>query len=98
MLGFSPFQALQRAPTIRRYPTLIAFCRQIYEEVTDEVIDIYNRCLAETYARARRDLEEFRLSAATAINEKLRLLRELGSIILDIEVLPSPRPKFAIQV
>lgn len=79
-------QALQRAPIIRRYPILIAFCRQIYEEVTDEVIDLYNCCLAETYARARQDLEEFRLDAATAINEKLRLLRELGSIILDIEV------------
>ncbi|MDV2997063.1 MAG: Tn3 family transposase TnAs3 [Chroococcidiopsis sp. SAG 2025] len=79
-------QALQRSPTIRRYPILIAFCQQIYEEITDEVIDLYNRCLAQTYARARRDLEEFRLAAATAMNAKLRLFRELGSVVLDVEV------------
>ncbi len=79
-------QALQRAPDERRYPILIAFCTQGYEEVTDEIVDLYDRCLAQTYARARRDLEEFRRTVATAINEKIKLLRELGSIVLDTEV------------
>lgn len=79
-------QALQRASVERRYPILIAFLWQGYEEITDEVIDLYDRCLAETYARARRDLDEFRRTVATATNEKIRLLRELGSIVLDEEV------------
>jgi TnpA family transposase len=79
-------QALQRADAERRYPILIAFCYQIFEEITDEVIDIYDRCLADTYARARRDLEEFRRDVAQSTNEKIRLLLQLGSVILDEDV------------
>lgn len=79
-------QALQRASQERRYPILIAFCRQGYQEITDEIIDLYNRCLAETYARARRDLDQFRLTVATTLNEKLRLFQEIGKIVLDAQV------------
>ena len=55
-------QALQRAPAERRYPTLVAFLRQALEETTDEVIDLFDRCLARASARAERKLEEFRLA------------------------------------
>lgn len=79
-------QALQRMAAERRYPILLAFLRQALEEITDETIDLYDRCLAEAYARARRDLEEFRRSVARATNEKVRLLQELGRIVLDPEV------------
>ena len=48
----------------------------------DEAIDLFIRCLAETYARARRDLEEFRLQEAKAINEKIVILHELGNVVL----------------
>lgn len=82
----STTQALQRADAERRYPILIALCYQIFEEITDEVIDLYDHCLADTYARARRDLDEFRRQVALATNEKIRLLRELGSVVLDEDV------------
>lgn len=79
-------QALQRLHKERRYPILTAFVYQIYEEVTDETIDLYIYCLADTYARARRELDEFRRNAAKAINEKIRLFRELGSVVVDTNI------------
>lgn len=79
-------QALERMAAQRRYPILLAFLRQALEEITDETIDLYDRCLAEAYARARRDLDEFRRSVARATNEKVRLLADLGRIVLDPDV------------
>ena len=76
-------QALSRASEERRYPILVAFVCQIFEEVTDETMDLYIHCLADTYARARRDLEEFRRQEAQATNEKVRLFKELGQVLLD---------------
>jgi hypothetical protein len=76
-------QALQRANDDKRYPILVAFVYQIFEEVTDETMDLYIHCLGDIDARARRDLKEFHLREAKATNEKVRLLKELGKIILD---------------
>jgi hypothetical protein len=78
-------QALQRlAP--ERHPILAAFLRQSVEEITDEVMDLYDRCLAQSYARASRDLDEFRLAIAKATNEKVLLFRDIGHLVLDPSV------------
>jgi hypothetical protein len=37
-------QALERLVPERRYPILAAFLRQSVEEITDEVVDLYDRC------------------------------------------------------
>lgn len=79
-------QALQRAPDERRYPLLVAFLAQMLVETTDEVVDLYLRCLADTEARARRDLAEFRQTTAQAANENLHLFQTLSTILLDPEV------------
>ena len=76
-------QALQRMPEERRYPLLVAFLHQSLVDVTDETIDQFDRCLAEAYARAGRDLEEFRSSMAQATNETVRLFGELARVVLD---------------
>jgi TnpA family transposase len=76
-------QALQRAPAERRYPILVAFLRQALEETTDEVIDLFDRCLARTSARAERKLEEFRLANARATDEAVRLFGQVGRVVLD---------------
>jgi TnpA family transposase len=76
-------QALQRANDEKRYPILVAFVYQIFEEVTDETMDLYINCLGEIDARARRDLKEFHLNEAKSTNEKVRLLKELGQVLLD---------------
>jgi TnpA family transposase len=79
-------QALQRMPEQRRYPILVAFLYQTLIDLTDEALDLFDRCLAEAYHRASRDLEDFRLSVARSTNEKVRLFREIGRIVLDPKV------------
>ena len=79
----SSAQALQRAPAVRRYPILVAFLAQCLADVTDEVIEMFDRCLAEAYARAGHDLEAFRTAMAQATNEKVHLFRELARAVLE---------------
>jgi TnpA family transposase len=79
----SNVQALQRAPAERRYPILVAFLSQALADVTDEVIEMFDRCLAEAYARAGQDLEDFRKAMAHATNEKVYLFREMARAVLD---------------
>src|SRR5439155_1421986 len=71
----SSAQALQRAPAMRRYPMLVAFLSQALTDVTDQVIEMFDRCLAEAYARAGQDLEDFRKAMSQATNEKVHRLR-----------------------
>src|SRR3954451_9264354 len=76
-------QALQRMSEERRYPTLVAFLHQSLSDVTDEAIDLFDRCLAEAYARAGHDLEEFHHTAADTVHETARLFGELVRVVLD---------------
>jgi TnpA family transposase len=90
----STAQALERAPEMRRYPILIAFLAQTLVDVIDETIDLFDRCLAQSYAKAGRELEEFRKSVARATNEKVYLFQELASLILDPSITDSElRPR-----
>jgi TnpA family transposase len=82
----SRVKGLKQMPIGRRYPLLVAFVYQLLTEATDEAIDLFIRCLAETHARARNDLKAFRQREAVAINEKVRLLQQLGSVVLDPSV------------
>ncbi len=79
-------QALERLAPKRRYPILLAFLRDSSAEITDEVVDLFDACLAQADARARRELEEFRRGAARATNEKVGLFREIGRLLLDPDV------------
>jgi hypothetical protein len=79
----SSAQALQRTPAVRRYPLLVAFLVHCLTTVTDEVIEMFDRCLAEAYARAGKDLEDFRNAMAQATNEKVHLFRALARAVLD---------------
>jgi TnpA family transposase len=82
----SSAQALQRNATPKRYSILVAFLYQIRTEVIDEAIDLFIRCLSDTYARARGDRQSAHLEAAVALNEKVRVLQELGTVVLDAAV------------
>ena len=76
-------QALERQAPERRYPVLLAFLRDSSAEITDEVVDLFDACLAQADAWARRELEEFRRGAARATNEKVGLFRQIGRLLLD---------------
>lgn len=79
-------QALQRMSMERRFPILLAFLHQAYREITDEVVDLFDRCLGGAYSRAARDLDEFRKGAARSTNEKVLMFRDIGRIVLDPDV------------
>jgi hypothetical protein len=79
----SSAQTLLRASAERRYPILAAFLYQALADVTDEVIEMFDRCLADAYARAGQDLKDFRTAMAQAANEKVHLFRELARAVLD---------------
>jgi predicted molibdopterin-dependent oxidoreductase YjgC len=64
----------------------VAFLAQCLADVTDEVVEMFDRCLAEVYARAGRDLEAFRVAMAQATNEKVYLFRQLVRAVLDAAV------------
>jgi hypothetical protein len=61
----------------------LAFLEQAVEEVTDEVVDLFDRTLTNSYARARRELDEFRRSIARSTNEKVVLFRAMGQVVLN---------------
>lgn len=79
-------QALQRQTPERRYPVLVAFLKEAHTEITDEVIELFDQCLAEADRRARVELAQFRRGAAKSSDEKVRLFNGISGILLDPEV------------
>ncbi len=78
--------ALGRAPDYRRYPIPVAFLQQSLEELIDEILDLFDRYLADADSTARQKLDEFRRTTARATNEKVILFEELGEIVLNPEI------------
>jgi TnpA family transposase len=76
-------QAFQRMSSQRRYPILIAFLHQSLQDITDELIDLFDRCLSDRYKNAKRDNQAFRIAIATTTNEKLMLFQDIARIVLD---------------
>ena len=76
-------QYLQRAPTKRRYPILIAFLHQTLMTLIDEVVEMFDACLWGCYTDAKKDLEDYQKRIAKSVNEKLRRFCELGEIVMD---------------
>ena len=79
-------QHLQRMPPLRRYPVLVAFLQQALLHHTDIAVELFDQCLWGCYSEARQELEEFRTAIARSTNEKLKLFRELGHVLLDDEI------------
>lgn len=82
----STTQHLQRMPPVRRYPVLLAFLHQALLHHTDVAVELYDQCLWGCYTEAKQELDDFRQAMARSTNEKLRLFRELGQVLLDSTV------------
>jgi TnpA family transposase len=76
-------QYLQRAPTKRRYPILIAFLHQTLMTLIDEVVEMFEECLWDGYTEAKKDLADYQKRIAKSMHEKLRRFCDLGEIVLD---------------
>jgi TnpA family transposase len=89
----SPNQSVQRMLPARRYPILLAVLQQALLHHTDVAVELFDQCLWECYTEAKQELEDFRKAIASSTNDKLRLFRELGQVLLDPAVEdPDVRP------
>jgi hypothetical protein len=62
-------QALAQPSPERRYPALLAFAAQRLVAVTDELVELFDKLLGDTNAKARRRLGEYQQSIAAAAND-----------------------------
>lgn len=76
-------QALQRLSPERRYPIMVAFLRQSLIDITDEILDIFDVCMARAHGRAKKSLKQYHQDVAEATQAQLRLFHEIGSLVLD---------------
>jgi hypothetical protein len=79
-------QALQRMAPARRYPVLVAFLQQALLHHTDIAVELFAQCVWGCHREAKQELEECRKAVARSTNEKLKLFRELGTVLLDDEI------------
>src|SRR5262244_2204974 len=79
-------QALQRMAPARRYPVRGAFLQQALLHHTDVAVELFDQCVWGCHSEAEHELEEFRKAVARSTNEKLKLFRELGQVLLDDEI------------
>lgn len=83
-IGFrSTAQALSRMNKIRRYPILLAFLSQLYEEVLDELVEIFDRLLAAISNRTERQLIQIKQEIAMLAGDNIKILRQLVLILID---------------
>ena len=76
-------QSLQRMAPERRYPVLVAFLQQALRHHTDIAVELFDQCVWGCHREAEQELEEFRKAMARSTNDKLKLFRELGQVLLD---------------
>lgn len=74
-------QALAQSSPERRYPALLAFGAERLVGMTDELVDLFDKLLADTKAKARFRLGEYQKSVAA--NDKVLLLAEIARVLLD---------------
>ncbi len=79
-------QHLQRMPPLRRYPVLVAFLHQALLHHTDVAVELFDQCVWGCHSEAKQELEEFRKAIARSTNDKLKLFRELGQVLLDADI------------
>jgi len=82
----APVPQLQRMDPARRYPILVAFLAQALAHHIDVAIELYDQCLWDYASAARKEFQEWRQTIARSTNEKLRMFRELGHVLLDATI------------
>ena len=76
-------QYLQRANAVRRYPILICFLKQSLYNFTDDLIEMVDQRLWQLYNQAKRNFDSDRLMASKTIDKKLKILQDIGQVLLD---------------
>lgn len=83
-IGFrSTAQGLVRMSEQRRHPILLALLYQLYEEVLDELVELFDRMLQKIISSNDRKFVKLQQEIAGLANDKIKILHQLVQILLD---------------
>lgn len=80
---------LERLPAYKRYPILVAFLRESLLTLTDDVLSMYDAFWEHSFAKARREYEQYQQRVASAKDTALQTLGQAVGIVLDEAQTPS---------
>ena len=91
---------LERLPVAKRYPVLVAFVRESYLTLTDEVLSMFDAFWEQGLAKARRAHDQYQQHVVAAKDTALRTLAQAVAIVLDEDQTPAGqvRPSIYAQV
>lgn len=80
-------QGLQRRqPATQRQAILVAFLLWTHETLIDEVVDLFDRCLADLLRKSQRDLREYHLAHRTQLDQLVTYFEAITDVLVDSEV------------
>ena len=82
-------QAMQRLVPQKRYPYLIAFCSQMYRELMDLSVKMFDEFWGDIVSRSRRQLEEYQKATTVTKDTLMRTLSQVAGMVLDEERVPN---------
>jgi TnpA family transposase len=84
---YTSTQGLKRKkPVGKRYAILVAFLLWAHEKTIDELIELFDLCLANAYRKSKRDLKEFQLRYMARMQTVMGYFREMGQVVVDDKV------------
>jgi hypothetical protein len=95
----SPQGLKRKKPVTKRYAILVAFLLWAHEKTIDELIELFDLCLADAYRKSKRDLQEFQLKYMAHMQTVIGYFRDMSQVVLD-EAVPDEaiRPTIYEQV
>lgn len=83
-IGFrSTAQGLVRMSEQRRHPILLALLYQLYEEVLDELVELFDRMLEKIITSNDRKFDKQQQEISGLASDKIKILHRLVGILLD---------------
>ncbi|HRQ41564.1 MAG TPA: Tn3 family transposase [Chloroflexota bacterium] len=79
----SPQGLKRKKPVAKRYAILVAFLLWAHEKTIDELIELFDLCLADAYRRSKRDLQEFQLQFMVHMQAVIGYFRDMSQVVLD---------------
>jgi len=84
---YTSTQGLKRKkPVAKRHAVLLAFLLWAHEKTIDELIELFDLCLANAYRKSKRDLQEFQLRYMAHMQTAISYFREMGQVVLNASV------------
>ena len=81
---YTSTQGLKRKkPAGKRHAILVAFLLWAHEKTIDELIELFDLCLANAYRKSKRELKEFQLRYMARMQTVMGYFREMSHVVFD---------------